>query len=174
MNVIPSNSNTKDDRNKDDRKYRLLENRMQNSDQQYVDKCITSPASDTEGISATMPQAASPTPEAPLLSFLPVPSIPSIAPSRAVAVSVPVFELHDTDDSKASISSKSQSRHGSSPNAKEEKDKENKTDNVKSLKRQSNGSNFDTKSPKLLKTDDIILADQAAAMNQGTFLPILY
>ena len=195
---------------KDDRKYRLLENRMQNPDQQHYlspqsHNANTKIALDAgaqantalpalAGTSASSTSAEKDEIETPASSSvtkidrmslpLDLSSPPSTIATEvaslvsivdSVIASIPlVFELLDTDDSKASISSKSQSRSSASIGFKEDKEreinKELKSENLnKSLKRQSNGG-FENKSPKVLKTEDIILVDQTAVLNQGSFV----
>lgn len=99
----------------------------------------------------------------PLVQTAPVPLTSGTA--------VPIIEvLNEIDESKASDNSRSHSRSIHSPALKGDKDKENKIDpNIKSTKRQSNGS-FENRSPKLAKHEENIHHDQSAAINQGWFL----
>jgi hypothetical protein len=87
-------------------------------------------------------------------------------PSTSGTVAPIIEELLEIDELKTNDNSRSNSRSTQSPALKSEKDKENKIDpNVKSSKRQSNGS-FENRSPKLAKHEENH-HDQSAAINQG-------
>jgi hypothetical protein len=95
------------------------------------------------------------------------PSSQSIQISSTSGTVAPIIEeLLEIDELKTNDNSRSNSRSTQSPALKSEKDKENKMDpNMKSSKRQSNGS-FENRSPKLAKHEENH-HDQSAAINQG-------
>ena len=167
---------------KDDRKYRLLEDRMQKSDQQQYlspqpqstqaknaqvnlirsNDDTRSTIIDTTAIidvsedDRAVKSAADSANIAGRIFSVSDPPVNNRSAESSATVFLPIaeiFDLIDADDSKASGSNKSLSRSNSSPGMKENKDMESKNDNIsRSLKRQSNG-NVESKSPKILKTE---------------------
>ena len=182
---------------KDDRKYRLLEDRMQKSDQQQylspqpqssqaksvqVNSIRNSDDTRSTIIDTSAVIDVTEDESGGIFSIAdPVANNRTIISRDVVSTATvflpitEIFDLIDADDSKASGSNKSLSRSNSSPGMKENKDVGNKDDSIpRSLKRQSNGS-VESKSPKILKTEggETIPTDQSTAINQGKELCVL-